>query len=367
MDSSMDMGATRMDTKSTAERVVTSLALPWLVSITLLGFLAVAGGLWNLVANSRVLNLMIEGGVVRFHDKQIGPIDGVPELKYFIASQDPIAWPLLALALVCMACFWLLKGLQLGHLIKKASGSADVVDSLRLYSRSQARDRWLPMRAGDQVIAAELASENQSAQVQSATVDNVRFIAVCELAFFSVVSLLFLGWTGWLEQAFWGLLILLLAYWVSRPSDSWEAAIDYSGAAKRAFRPMTDQPLVFLGIFAMSALAFFAEHVGVYLLSQAFTSTNVIINIEFPVFLMALVAGNIARLVPVTPGGLGQFEWGFAMAVYISGTGMPEAVTIAILFALLRYVGGGLFGLLIGARRGSRDKFSDTATAVMNG
>ena len=60
------------------------------------------------------------------------------------------------------------------------------------------------MRAGDQVIAAELASENQSAQVQSATVDNVRFIAVCELAFFSVVSLLFLGWTGWLEQAFWG-------------------------------------------------------------------------------------------------------------------------------------------------------------------
>ena len=104
-----------------------------------------------------------------------------------------------------------------------------------------------------------------------------------------------------------------------------------------------------------------------YLLSQAFTSTNVIINIEFPVFLMALVAGNIARLVPVTPGGLGQFEWGFAMAVYISGTGMPEAVTIAILFALLRYVGGGLFGLLIGVRRGSRDKFSDTATAVMNG
>ena len=135
MDSSMDMGATRMDTKSIAERVVTSLTLPWLVSITLLGFLAVAGGLWNLVANTRVLNLMIEGGVVRFHDKQIGPIDGVPELKYFIASQDPIAWPLLALALVCMACFWLLKGLQLGHLIKKASGSADVVDSLRLYSR----------------------------------------------------------------------------------------------------------------------------------------------------------------------------------------------------------------------------------------
>ena len=125
---------------------------------------------------------------------------------------------------------------------------------------------------------------------------------------------------------------------------------------------MTDKPLVFLGIFALSAVAFFAEHVGVYLLSQAFTSTHVIINIEFPVFLMALVAGNIARLIPVTPGGLGQFEWGFAMAIYLSGTGMPEAVTIAIMFAVLRYLGGALFGLLIGANRAAKTSFSSIAT-----
>ena len=89
MDSSMDMGATRMDTKSIAERVVTSLTLPWLVSITLLGFLAVAGGLWNLVANTRVLNLMIEGGVVRFHDKQIGPIDGGARAEVFHCQPGP--------------------------------------------------------------------------------------------------------------------------------------------------------------------------------------------------------------------------------------------------------------------------------------
>ena len=102
-------------------------------------------------------------------------------------------------------------------------------------------------------------------------------------------------------------------------------AIDYLGAVKRSYRVMTDKPLAFLGIFALSAAAFFSEHVAVYVLSQAFTSTHVIINIEFPVFLMAIVAGNIARLIPVTPGGLGQFEWAFAMAIYLSGTGMPEA------------------------------------------
>ena len=362
MNTMVNDGNTHMSEKSLPERLLGALALPWVACVTLLSFLAIAGGLWNLVANTRVLNLMIEGGVVRFHDKQIGPIDGVPELKYFIASQDPVAWPLLALAIICMCVFWTLKGFQLGHLVRKAGGDSDALDTFRLYFVSQAREPWLPMRAGDQAIASELAAAGANESVQAAALDNVRLIAVAELAFFSIVSLAFLGWTGWLEQAFWGLFILLVAYWATRSASGWGMAIDYTGAVQRAFRPMTDKPLVFLGIFALSAVAFFAEHVGVYLLSQAFTSTHVIINIEFPVFLMALVAGNIARLIPVTPGGLGQFEWGFAMAIYLSGTGMPEAVTIAIMFAVLRYLGGALFGLLIGARHAAKTSFSSIAT-----
>jgi len=362
MNNTVTNGNADMNDKSLPERLLAALALPWVACVTLLSFLAMAGGLWNLVANTRVLNLMIEGGVVRFHDKQIGPIDGVPELKYFIASQDPVAWPLLGLALVCMGVFWTLKGLQLGHLVRKAGIDGDSLDTFRMYFVSQSRDRWLPMRAGDQVIASELAAAGAEVSAQAAVVDNVRLIVIAELAFFSIVSLAFLGWTGWLEQAFWGLFILLVAYWATRSASGWRMAIDYVGAAQRAFRPMTDKPLVFLGIFALSLVAFFAEHVGVYLLSQAFTSTHVIINIEFPVFLMALVAGNIARLIPVTPGGLGQFEWGFAMAIYLSGTGMPEAVTMAVLFAAMRYLGGGLFGLVMGARRVATVPFSSIAT-----
>lgn len=353
-----------MKNNTLAQKMVSILSLPWFIGVILLSILAWAGGLWNLVANSRVLALMIEGGVVRFHDKQIGPIDGVPELKYFMASQDPIAWPLVGLALILMSVFWIMKGLQMRHLVSRAGGDSDSLDTFRLYFLAQSRDRWLPMRAADRVVADELASAGLSDSVQGATVDNIRFIAVLELAFFGLVSLLFLGWTGWLEQAFWGLFILGVVYWATRPTSGWAPAIDYSGAVQRAYARMTSEPLAFLGIFALSAVAFFSEHVAVYVFSQAFTSTNVIINIEFPVFLMALVAGNLARLIPLTPGGLGQFEWGFAMAVYISGTGMPEAVTIAILFMLLRYIGGGIVGALVGARRTARTRFSDTALGL---
>jgi len=63
--------------------------------------------------------------------------------------------------------------------------------------------------------------------------------------------------------------------------------------------------------------------------------------------LMALVAGFLARLVPLTPGGIGQFEWGFATALYLGGVGMPEAASMAILFSLLRYGVGGLTDLVL--------------------
>ena len=74
MNTMVNDGNTDMSDKSLPERLLGALALPWVACVTLLSFLAIAGGLWNLVANTRVLNLMIEGGVVRFHDKQIGPI-----------------------------------------------------------------------------------------------------------------------------------------------------------------------------------------------------------------------------------------------------------------------------------------------------
>ena len=63
---------------------------------------------------------------------------------------------------------------------------------------------------------------------------------------------------------------------------------------------------------------------GAYAVSQAFTSTHVIINVEGDVLLMAVVAGYVARLVAFTPGGLGQWEWAFAAALYAGGLGLPR-------------------------------------------
>jgi len=75
---------------------------------------------------------------------------------------------------------------------------------------------------------------------------------------------------------------------------------------------------------------------------MAFTSTHVILNVNFTILLMAIVASYIARLIPVTPGGIGQFEWGFAAGLYLGGLGWPECVTIAVLDNFVRYASGTL-------------------------
>lgn len=40
--------------------------------------------------------------------------------------------------------------------------------------------------------------------------------------------------------------------------------------------------------------------------------------------------------------GIGQFEWGFAVAIYIATDSLPDAATIAILVNVIRYSTGSL-------------------------
>lgn len=323
------------------------LTLSWLVAGGLLAALVNAGGVWNLLANTRLLSLLIESGVVRFHDKQIGPIQGVPELKYYLASQDPVAWGVVLLAAFLMLGYWGLRSVKF-HAICSAMGvPGSVGDHSRAYLYGVGLNRWLPFQMGD--IGTAMVLRGDAAQPDGKVVGSVYLANVFilfEILFFGTIGLLLLGWGVWIGQIFWPLVILGLAFLVARRGDLSVAARYWQGLGQ-ALSWLLERPLLFFMLAVLTVLAFLFEHVAVYALSQAFTSTNVIINIEFSVFLMALVAGSIARLIPVTPGGIGQFEWGFAIAVYLSGTGMPEAVTIALVFAAFRYALGGLVSLAL--------------------
>src|SRR5262249_478648 len=129
-----------------------------------------------------------------------------------------------------------------------------------------------------------------------------------------------LGWSVWLAQIFWSLVILGVCYLLVRPSKLHPEPTLTPGSwheVSQSVRALARKPLTLTTPAVLSLVACGLEDVGAYIIAQAFTSTHVILNVNFSVLLMAIVASYIARLIPVTPGGIGQFEWGFAAGLYL--------------------------------------------------
>ena len=61
---------------------VWSYTYSYLLGAFLLIALIWSGGVWNFLANTRLLSVLIDAGVVSYHDAQGGFIRGVPDLKY---------------------------------------------------------------------------------------------------------------------------------------------------------------------------------------------------------------------------------------------------------------------------------------------
>ena len=89
-----------------------------------------------------------------------------------------------------------------------------------------------------------------------------------------------------------------------------------------------------------------------------------ILNVTFAQMTMGLVGGYTARLIMFTPGGLGQWEWGCAAALYVSGLGFPEAATIAILVSMVRYISGGILFAIVALGPGVETSLRDDARSL---
>src|SRR3954466_4268562 len=159
----------------------------------------------------------------------------------------------------------------------------------------------------------------------------------------------------------WPLIILAASYLFVRVGrGEGGGPRDWFLKARQGIRSINSQPGLLLRLALLSLLAFFLIEVAAYVISQAFTGSFVIINVAFKVVMMGVVGGYIARLIPVTPGGIGQWEWGFATAVYAGGLGMPEAVALAILVTLARYITGAIVMAILLMTRGIETSLPQT-------
>ena len=144
-------------------------------------------------------------------------------------------------------------------------------------------------------------------------------------------------------------MIMLGAWLLTRPpAEERAATMGFWERFRDASTNWPRDPQIVIGLMLLSLLSFSMIEFATYIVPQAFLTLHVplvqdVLNevtVTTPVIIMAVVAGYIARLVPLTPGGIGQFELAFAMVLMVNNLPLTEAITLAFLVSFVRYTTG---------------------------
>lgn len=333
-------------------RLLGAFIISYLIAGTIYGLLIWAGSVWNQLANTRLLDLLFRGGIVQLTDADYGFIAGAPDTDLLVASRDPVDWLLILLAMGVFGLFWAIKSIQFHRLAEFVGIEGKAGEHARAYLYGLGLNRFLPFNVGNVGAASALVGQGATPEKAAQTVFLADLMVALEIAIFAGIGLFLVGFATWAGMLFYPVLILVVAYLVlyGRRRHRGEVEVGAWTYARTSLRALAARPAEFTKLLLLSVIAFALEDIAAFMIAMAFTSHNVILHVETDVLLMAVVGSYIARYIALTPGGIGQFEWGFAAVLYIGGLGMPEAVTIAILDNVVRYVAGTFVwgGLLLG-------------------
>jgi hypothetical protein len=299
------------------------ICLSYVAGFAMLAVLLYMAGLWELLAISRLLDPLIEGGFVQYHDLGPGFIPGLPEVGLYFQAIQPIDWRLVGVAFACACAYLSIKALQFHFLASSEGSQAGVMTHLKMYYFSDGIDQFMPFNIGRMNKALSLMRIGFSEEKAYRIVSVQSGLLYVEICFFALLALFLLGWAGFMSQAFYAVLCLAAILFMirntklyDRPGQRWKIQDNLRSLYEFAeARPSQAAWLVFLSLLAM----FMFDLLG-YLTMTAFDTEIVLINIDKPVLLMAVVAAYIAaRIVVLTPGGWGQWELGFAAALAIGG------------------------------------------------
>ncbi len=311
-----------------------------LVSIVLVGSLIWAGGIWDILANTRLLDFLIDFGIVQYHDLQHGLVEGVADHQLYLMSQDPIDWQLVGLCVCMYFVFWISKVIQCHSLARHFGLKGSFGDHGRAWMYGEWHNRFMPLRFGNAATAAAFESQGESLANASAIIYIQDVYIIFEIIFFALLGLVLTGWTLWFNQLFWPCVMFVAFFLIThslRRKPDREHRAQVRAAKWQLLRRLANDPSLVVKCAVLSLLAFFADDVAPYAISMGFTSENVLLNTSFLIIQAGVVGGYIARRFPIGMGGIGQYMWGFALALYMSGVGMPEAATIALLDFVVRY------------------------------
>lgn len=338
---------------SVARPLVSTVILAYLLGVAAVVGLVLAAGAWDVAANTRLLAGLMAAGVIPLGEDDPGFGSGVPAVDLFIRSQEPVVWQLVLLAVALFLMVAVLKGLQFHRISSLVGIDGTLGQHLRAYVYGNGVGRLTPYRMGEVAWASALQGQGSTLSQGARVVYLLKGFLLFEVASFALVGLFLNGVFTWAVSLAPPLLILGLCYLFVRPSRGERRGHKGEASFRTAVAELAREPRMLGELVLLSLVSFFLVEVASYVVPMAFSTVSVpliqdelrIIVVDAPLVIMAVVGGYIARLVPVTPGGIGQFEWAFALVLTVGGLPFASAAVLALLVSAVRYTSGGLLFL----------------------
>jgi hypothetical protein len=328
---------------------------------------------WKVLAVTRVLDLLIEGGIIQYHDRQPGFIAGLPMPKYFYLSQELIDWRLVTIAFLLMMLYPAIKAIQFDRIACACGSKAPFGQHFAAYVYGDGLDRFLPFNLGLVGTARALVAHGLTEERAVAAVMLSRAFTMFEICAFALLGLILLGWETWLAHIFWAVVVCVVACYVLSMSGRTWAVPRIADVAHivggEMFNPSGGRARFLVAGAALSLLAFGVFDVAVYILMAAFDTTAIAISVNPTTLLMAIVGGYIAaRIVTITPGGIGQWEIGFAATFLLADTDVSiPLLCIGLLASIVRIVSGVTLMLIVSRSGHVGTQLGEVFTAFESG
>lgn len=329
-----------------AKEFLPTMILSILLGVFLMGALVYFANPWNILANTRLLRLVIDSGFVKYHDRDAGFVEGVADHSYYLKAQEPVEWTVILLAFFILVAFWALEAYRF-HAVARYHGiPGSFGQHARAYLTGLMYSKFMPLHFGWMAGAAALQKVGATPAQAYSSMFLFRSLLVFSIGAFAVFGLLALGWAAWVVQMLLAFLFLGAFYWWSKSAVNAANRVSVIAAVREHLQALLQRPASLSKFLLLAIIAFGMEDIVTYLLTMAFSTQQVLLHVTFDILLVAFAAGYLARLYPLTPGGIGQFEWAFTGILYLGGLGLPEAASVAILFSLFYYLSLGAIYLV---------------------
>ena len=318
-----------------------SYTFAYVLGAVLIALIIWLGGPWQIAASTRLLSLMIDGGVVQYHDTQPGIWAGVPHPKLYFQAKEPLNWNLIRLAGILFIGMWMIQAVRFHVLARFVGIRGNYTQHARAYLEGMGINRFVPYNRGFW-SAASLMVQRQGAELGK--IAQAYYLEkgciLFQIVFFGAVALYLEGWTIWLSQIIWPIGMLIVAWLIVRPNrhhPEQSVAVGSFSEMLKAFQTLLQKPVTLITALLLSIVAFTIQDIIAYMIGMSLTTPNLILNFDYKMLLMGLVGGYLARFIQITPGGIGQFEFGMATAIMFAGKSFTDGAIYALVFMMVKY------------------------------